>query len=258
MAYILRSRQTRTGNDAAALRKWALIFLAVGILGRAVICNGMLGLDSLDGAELMTVLDMDGAMTVAFGAIICGIIETCAVPLFAFLLVEGFLRTSSFEKYLLRVGGLALLSELPYNFAMTGELLDTGSRNPAFALVICLVMLFFWGRYAEKSLKNTLMKVMIFLAAFLWCLMLHIDQGICVVVFVAVLWLVRNKGNYRSLTAFSGAMICTVFDVFYIGACLGCILLHRYNEERGEQNRLLDYAAYPVLLLVFGIAAKFL
>ena len=33
---------------------------------------------------------------------------------------------------------------------------------------------------------------------------------------------------------------------------------HRYNEERGEQNRIVNYAVYPVLLLVFAIAAKFL
>ena len=258
MAYILRSNQARKGSDAASLRKWALIFLTAGIIGRAILRNGMLGLDSLNGAELMAVLDKDGAMTVAAVAILCGVLETCAVPLFAFFLVEGFLRTSSFEKYLLRVAGVAIVSELPYNFAMSGKLLDLGSRNPAFGLVIALVMLFFFGRYGEKKLMHTLMKVMIFTAAFLWCLMLHIDQGICIVVFVGALWLIREKSNLRSLTAFAGAMLCTLFDFFYMGACLSCIMLHRYNEERGEQNEILNYAAYPVLLLVFGIAAKFL
>ena len=258
MAYILRSNQTRKGSDAASLRKWAIIFLAIGIIGRVVIRNGILGLDSLNGGELMAALDEDGAMTMAAAAILCGILETCAVPLFAFLLVEGFLRTSGFEKYLLRVLGAAVISELPYNLAMSGKLLDTASRNPVFAMAICLVMLFFWGRYSEKKLKNTLMRTVIFLAAFLWCLMLHIDQGVCIVVFVTALWIVREKSNYRALTAFAGAMICTVFDIFYVGACLSCIMLHRYNEERGEQNRIVNYAVYPVLLLVFAIAAKFL
>lgn len=258
MAYILRSNQARKGSDAASLRKWAILFMAVGLVGRAILLGGILDMNSMNGAELMSALDNSGAMTVAGAAIFCGIIETCAVPLFAFLLVEGFLRTSRFEKYLLRVACLAVVSELPYNLAISGRLLDLSSRNPAFGLVICLVMLFFWNRYGEKSVKNILMKVLTFLAAFLWCLMLHIDQGICIVVFVAVLWAVRAKSNFRSLTAFAGAMICTLFDFFYVGACLSCIMLHRYSEERGEQNRIVSYAAYPVLLLVLGIAAKFL
>ena len=258
MAYILRSNQTRNGTDAASLRKWAMVFLAIGVIGRVIIRNGMLGLDSLNGAELMAVLDNDGAMAVAGAAILCGILETCAVPLFAFLMVEGFLRTSGFEKYLLRVLAAAAITELPYNLAMGGTLLDTTSRNPVFGMAISLVMLFFWGRYSEKSLKNTLMKLLIFVAAFLWCLMLHIDQGICIVVFVTSLWVVREKSNFRALTAFAGAMICTIFDVFYIGACLSCIMLHRYNEERGDQNRIVNYAFYPVVLLIFGIAVKFL
>lgn len=258
MAYILRSRTAPKGRDAASLRKWALIFLAVGIVGRCILINGLLGLESMDGAQLMEALNGEGAMTVAFAAIACGFVETCAVPLFAFLLVEGFRRTSSFERYLLRVGAVAAVSELPYNLAMSGKLLELNSRNPVFGMFIALIMLFFFNRFGEKSVKNTMMKAVIFVAAFLWCLMLHIDQGICIVVFVSILWLVRDKSNYRSLTGFCAAMVCTLFDYFYIGSCLSCIMLHRYNEERGEQNEKLSYAAYPALLLVFGIAAKFL
>lgn len=258
MAYILRSSTAPRGRDAASLRKWAILFLAVGIAGRSILLNGLLGIESMNGGQLMEALSRDGAMTFAAAAILCGFVETCAVPLFAFLLVEGFLHTSGFEKYLLRVGAVALISELPYNLAMGGRVLDMNSRNPVFGMVIALVMLFFLRRYGERSLKNTLLKAVIFLAAFLWCLMLHIDQGICIVVFTAALWLVREKSNYRSLTGFCAGMVCTLFDYFYIGACLGCIMLHRCTGERGEQNGRLNYAAYPALLLIFGIAAKFL
>ena len=53
-------------------------------------------------------------------------------------------------------------------------------------------------------------------------------------------------------------MVCTMFDLYYMGACLSCIMLHRYNEERGDQNRIFNYAVYPMVLLLCGIAAKFL
>jgi hypothetical protein len=35
-------------------------------------------------------------------------------------------------------------------------------------------------------------------------------------------------------------------------------MLHRYNDERGEQNEKINYAFYPVMLLILGIVAKFI
>ena len=119
-------------------------------------------------------------------------------------------------------------------------------------------MLYFFSRYAEKGLKNLLMKALITAAAFLWCLMLGIDQGVCLVILVGFLWMVRDKSNVRSMFTFCGAMVCTLFNMYYIGSCLSCIMLHRYNEERGEQNEKLNYVFYPALLLVTGIAALFI
>jgi amino acid permease len=88
--------------------------------------------------------------------------------------------------------------------------------------------------------------------------MLHIDQGICLVVMVAILWAAREKSNVRAMYGFMAAMICTLFNMYYIGCCLSCIMLHRYNDERGDQNEKLNYAFYPVMLLILGIVGKFI
>lgn len=259
MSVRLSGRRPSRGSDAAALRKWGMIFLTIGTIGRCILQNRLLGVGTVSTEDLFTAMQNDGTvMTIATIALVCQIIETCAAPMFTFLLVEGFLRTSSFEKYLLRIGGAALICELPYNLANTGSLLDLTSRNPVFGLFICLIMLFFFSRYAGKGFRNTAMKAMIFVAAFLWCLMLHIDEGICLVVMVAFLWAVREKSNIRAMCGFCAAMVCTLFNMFYIGSCLSFILLHRYNEERGEQNEKLNYAFYPVLLLAVGVVGMFL
>ncbi|MBR7178717.1 MAG: hypothetical protein IKD27_04260 [Oscillospiraceae bacterium] len=255
---LTRRTEAPKGRNAATLRNWATAFLAIGIVGRSILFHRFLGLETLTGDTLMAALETDGAMIIAGAAFFCCLVESCAVPLFAFLLIEGFLHTSSVEKYLLRVGAVALVSELPYNFAMTGRLWDMGSRNPAIAMFLSLVMLFLWERFEGKNIRNILMRVLIFVAAFLWCKMLRIDHGVCIVIFAAMLWFVREKSNFRALFGFCAAMICMMFDLFYIGACLSCILLHRYNGERGEQEPLLNYAAYPALLLIIGILAKFL
>lgn len=259
MSIRLASRRIPNGRDAASIRKWAMVFMLVGIIGQGVIQNGLLNLNSISGNELVDAMDANPAVTTLVTvALICKVIETCAAPLLAFLLVEGFQRTSSFEKYLVRVGGLAVVSEIPYNLACGGKLLDLGSRNPVFGLFIALVMLYFFKRYEERSIKNTAIKLVIFAAAFLWCQMLGIAQGICLVTLVGILWLARGKSEMRALYAFMGAMLCTVFSTYYMGCCLSCIMLHRYNQERGEQNPKFNYAFYPAALLIVGIAAKFI
>lgn len=258
MSLRLSGRRAPRGTDGASLRKWAMVFLSMGIVGRCILQNAMLGMNSVTNGELLALLDTAGAMPVLTAALVCQVMETCATPLFAFMLVEGFLRTSSFEKYLLRVGAVALIAELPYNLAMNGSLLSLGTRNPVFGMAIALVMLYFFSRYAEKSVKNVMMKALIFAAAFLWCVMLSIDHGTFVIIFTLLLWAAREKSNIRALFAFCAAMICTMFNMYYIGACLSCIFLHGYNEERGEQNRIFNYAFYPAILLILGIGAKFI
>lgn len=259
MSIRLASRRIPQGRDAASIRKWAFFFLTVGTVGQCILQNRLLMLDQVTMEELAAAMDQSSLVYgLATVALICKVVAPCAAPLFCFLLVEGFQRTSSFEKYLLRVGTAALITEIPYNLAVGGKLLDLGSRNPVFGMFICLIMLYFFSRYAEKGLKNLLMKALITAAAFLWCLMLGIDQGVCLVILVGFLWMVRDKSNVRSMFTFCGAMVCTLFNMYYIGSCLSCIMLHRYNEERGEQNEKLNYVFYPALLLVTGIAALFI
>ena len=259
MSMRLTGTRSSRGTDAAGLRKWAMIFLATGVLGQGLIQNGLLNMGTVTGTELLSAMqDNPAVMAMATFALMCKVTETCAVPLFAMLLVEGFSHTGCFRKYILRVAGLALVSELPYNLALGKGLIDLGSRNPVCSLVICLAMLYLYSRYGEKGLKNTLIKALVTLAAFLWCVMLRIDHGIFVVIMVAFLWRVRGKNNFRAVFACGGAMVCAAFNLFYIGSGFACIMLHRYNEERGEQNPAFNYGFYPGLLLFVAIVSRFL
>ena len=259
MSLRLSSRSTPKGRDAASIRKWGMIFLTIGIIGQSIIHNRLLDLNTLSGNELLAAMGTNPVlMPLLTAALVCKVLETCAAPLFAFLLVEGFQRTANFAKYLIRVGIVAVISELPYNLAYGGRLFDLSNRNPVFGLFVCLVMLYFYTRYEEKGLKNFAMKALITAAAFLWCVMLNIEHGICLVIMVAMLWFARSKSNERAVLGFCSAMVCTLFNMYYIGSCMAFIMLHRYDEERGEQNEKLNYAFYPAVLLIVGVAALFL
>ena len=188
--------------------------------------------------------------TIVTVALICKVVAPCAAPLFCFLLVEGFTHTKNFKNYLLRVLAVAVISEIPYNLAISGVLLNPESRNPAFGLVLGLVMLSLYARYPGKTLKNILIKVMVTAAALVWAKMLAIDSANCMVVILAGLWAFRKKPMLRTFGGALVTMLCVVMDPLYMVAPMGFLAVHTYNGEQGGANRVTNYAAYPVLLLL--------
>ena len=82
------------------------------------------------------------AMTADHIAVICRPVPgfrtfgDLAVPLFAFLLVEGFFHTSNRKKYALRLGIFALVSEVPFDLAFRSSILEFTYQNVMVTLFI--------------------------------------------------------------------------------------------------------------------------
>ena len=63
-------------------------------------------------------------MTLAGVGSIMQLIGGMAIPVFAFLLVEGFRNTSDYTKYLIMMAVTALVSEIPYDLSICGKVWD--------------------------------------------------------------------------------------------------------------------------------------
>lgn len=247
------------GISGNALRTWGFLFLILGIAGKSVIQNQILGLGSVTTAELLEAMERDPAIMVFVTlALVLQAVQTCAAPIFAFLLAEGFIHTSNFKNYLIRVLVLALVCELPYNLAMSGSLIDLSSRNPVFGLVLCLIMMMLYSRYQEKGAVNIVIKTVVTLASILWANMLGIDDGACLVLLTATCWGFRNKPNYRNMSVMAAACVCSLFSMYYLASPMAVMALYLYNGEKGDQNRTVNYAAYPTILLCVGLVSLFL
>jgi len=254
-----RVEVTKTrGLNRNVVRTWGLLFLTLGVMGRSILQNRLLGLGQISGNQLMDLMNAsDEAMIFATIALILQVLETCAVPIFCFLLVDGFKHTSDFKKYIIRVTGVALLSEISYNLAMSGKLFDLSTRNPAFGLILALIVLYFYKRYEEKGQQNTMIKLMVTLAAIIWTAMLQIDMGICIVFIVAIVWRFRHNTLYQNLSGATASMICSLVSPFFMAAPMGFLIVHFYNGEKGAESRLINYLAYPVILLMVGLIGMF-
>lgn len=254
----LRYNKT-TGLTANGLRTWGMIFCALGVVGRGLIQNRILGVGTLTAQQLLELMNGSGdAMILATASLVLQAMETCAAPIFCILLLEGFGHTSDFTHYIGRVIGTALLSEIPYNLVMSGKFLDLGSRNPVFCMVLGLVVLYFYRRYEEKGAKNLLVKAVVTVAAVVWTEMLQIDFGACVVLLIAVMWAFRRKPVYRNMAGMVMAIVCTLIDMFFLAAPMGFLPVHMYNGEQGERSPWVNYLAYPAILLVVALVGMFL
>jgi hypothetical protein len=115
-----------------------------------------------------------------------------------------------------------------------------------------------YQRFAEKKAVNIAMKVLVTLAAILWPVMLRVQDGTCCVVLVAVLWLSRNVKNYRVFIGCAAGACCSALSLFYLATPMGFMAVHFYRGDQGEENRPVNYLAYPVLLTAAAVAGAML
>lgn len=243
-----------SGLNTGSLRTWAMLFAIGGIVSRCVLQNTLLGVGSRSMQELVEMMQAsETAMIITTVSLVLQAMETVAVPIFAFLLFEGFQHTSDWKKYLLRLAGLAVVTEIPYDLAMNGKVLEFGSQNPVLGLVLCFALLLLFRHFAGKKLICIVMA----LAGILWAVMLKVDHGVPMMLMICVMHLFRNKKMYMGFSGMAAAALCTGISPFYLIAPMGFLAIHFYNGEKGESSRLVNYLFYPVSLLAIALVAKF-
>lgn len=267
MRYLLKGyfmeknvKKRKIGISGNALRLWGMIFVFSGIIGRGVVQTHMLGMKGAGSQELLNILNtMPNAMALATFSIVLQVAETCAVPIFAMLLIEGVQNTSDFKAYFKRVIGLSILSEIPFNLAFSAKFLDFESRNPVFGVVLCMFMLYLWGNYQESNKKNKLIKVFISVVTILWCQMLKVDHGAAMVIIVSIFWVFRKNTIFFNFAGAAAAMLCSLISPFYLASPMGVLAVHSYNGEKSTNSHKYNYLIYPVLLIIgwaFGILLR--
>lgn len=243
-----------SGLNTGSLRTWGMLFVIAGIISRGVLQNTILGVGENSMQELMDMMrTSETAMIITTVSLVLQAMETVAVPIFVFLLFEGFQHTSDWKKYLARLAGLAVVTEIPYDLAMSGKVLEFGNQNPVIGLVLCFVLLLLFRYFAGKKLICVVMA----LAGVVWAIMLKVDHGVPMILMICVMHLFRNKKMYMGFSGMAAAALCTGLSPFYLIAPMGFLAIHFYNGEKGNSSRLANYLFYPVALLAIALIAKF-
>ena len=237
---------------ADGLKMFACIVMFIRTIGIVVIEKGMIHLESYTQSSLNEAMAQDSRlMTLAGLGAVFQLAGGLAIPIFAFLLVEGVRNTSDYKKYLLAMLGTALLSELPYDLAMSGKILDFSGQNGMFTMTICLILLKCLELTGSISgAAGKLVRFLEILAAVLWTSLFKSEYGLCMVLLTAVFYVFYTKNVIK--TILGGAI-----SLMYVTGPLAFYGLWCYNGERKNRiNKYLYYAVYPVSLLVAFLLAK--
>lgn len=255
-----QNKQLKLSMSSRGLRIWGIIFLVCGMISRAIIQNRLLNVDAIGMDKLTQLLQQDPAvLKYSTMAVLLQGMETIAAPIFAFLLVEGFLHTSEYKAYLTRVFGAAVLAEIPYNLMSTGKVIELSSRNPMFSLAIGLIAMLFYNQYEGTSVKNILTKCLVCFAASLWTVFLGIQNGLPIILMVTALSLFSFPRGKQVVAGIVACVLSGFLSPYFYASTLGMLMLLLYTGERSySENKWVNYLSYPVLLLAVSIAAMFM
>ena len=233
---------------STSLKVFTAVTLFCYYFSTAVLQRSLLGADRLSIGAMRDLLRTDsGAMSLAGAASFLQLVGGLGLPVAAFLLAEGFVHTKDLRRYLLRLLGFALLSEIPYDLAMSGRWVDLGEQNLLFSLAVGLILLYGLRLFEGKpGLACRLAQAAILAASVLWSMLLRSEFGFFLLVMAAVYYLMRDRKGLRIL------MGCAM-SVMYVTAPLSGYVLWLYEGGKGKEvPRLLFYGLYPVLLLALA------
>ena len=238
---------------ADGLKMFACIVMLIQTVGIAVIEKGLIHLDQYTQESLNQAMSQDSRlMTLAGIGSIMQLIGGMAIPVFAFLLVEGFRNTSDYKKYLLTMIITALVSEIPYDLAICGKVWDLSSQNAMITMCICLILLKCMELFSNSSgFAGSMVRILIMIAAIVWVSIFRAEYGLCMVLLVTVFYVFDKKNVLKTVLGCIISLMFVTGPIAFYG--IWC-----YNGERKDRiNKYVYYAFYPLHLLVLGVIAKF-
>ena len=176
-----------------------------------------------------------------------------AFPLYAFLIVQGFLHTHDVRKYLARLGLLAVVSEIPFNLMVSGRIFYRYAQNVFFTLFLGLLTIAAMDWMIRRVPDKRYVLFWCVIPAAAGCLVAHLvasDYSYCGILMIALFYVASGNFWYQ--------LVSVGFIQFWMGglqiwAVSSFIPLAMYNGRKGCSNRIVQwlfYFYYPLHILV--------
>lgn len=187
-------------------------------------------------------------------------------PIFCFVLVEGFTHTRSKPKYALRLLLFAIVSEIPYDYALHDQITYTSQLNVMFTLLLAFVAIWLADAVGARLKLPAWATSLLTVAALLGACVLAGDDLLDVsyheygIVLVGVLYLARAcRPAQIVLGCLAAWWYCVEHGSWLqMWSVVGVAALALYNGKRGRGMKYFFYLFYPLHLLVLGLLKAWL
>ena len=242
------------GITGSTLKTIAMIAMFIDHIGATIFARMLMatGLKELDTANTEAVMEWVSVNADVYGAYtFFRMIGRIAFPIFCFLLVEGFMRTSDRKKYAIRLAAFALISEIPFDLAFQSKVIEFTYQNVFFTLAIGFVTLIAYKMVEEKEFQNRftkiLIQILIGMVGMFAAQLLRTDYGAVGVMAIVLFYVLRENRFYQIASG------CVLF-IEEMTALIAFLPILIYNGKRGSNVKWAFYIFYPAhLLILFGI-----
>ena len=172
-------------------------------------------------------------------------------PIYCFLIVEGFRKTSNVFKYFFRILTLAIISEIPYDLMVFNRFISFEVQNVLFTYVVALLMLSAIKKMS--SLPQFLTVVPAILAGMITCFFKtdYCGWGILI---IYIMYMFRHDLNVKCLLIIFITVIMTIEKYYAVGA-LSVFFIYFYDGSKGYISiKKFHYLFYPLhMLILYGV-----
>lgn len=235
--------------SGSTLKIIAIIAMAIDHFAASIILYGILM------QQNPTFLGHPVSMTIPWWNIyqVMRFIGRIGFPIFCFLLIEGFLHTSSKKKYATRLFLFALVSEFPFDYALFNTPFAPGLPECLFHFIPGSPD-HLGHRYCKpqrnKPEPSVVVKILIAAAGCLTAWLLQTDYDYKGIILILLLYLFHDQ-------KFLCTLVSCMSLLWEAPACLAFIPINLYNGKRGISLKYFFYLFYPVHLLLYGLILHF-
>lgn len=193
-----------------------------------------------------------------------------AFPIFAFQIAEGFIHTSDFKKYALRLLGFAVVTEIPFNLFYSSRLFNPYHQNVLFTLLLGLLAISVIDKAKNnRTAKNIALSVLWLALICVASVIGFVDYGFLGMITVIMFYLLRDF-PFAWLAQFAAMVLINivffegqVYPVEIIGkifeipsqgfAVFSLIPIWLYGGKKGKSSKIMQYgfyAFYPVHMMI--------
>ena len=198
-----------------------------------------------------------------------------AFPLFAFLLVEGYHKTTNLKKYMARLLLAAIVSDIPFQLAINGNLEYQPFTNVLWTFLIGISVIHAITKLKSRTSHSDWIGYVfvITVIGFIFAEWVGSDYSGIGIIMIAGLHLFRGDSTLSKIGQFTAFVLANIIITnigweMYHGldalspqyyAILSLLIIWSYNGKQGihaKAYRLFSYLFYPVHLTVLAILGR--